>query len=217
MRLKYLILSAAFAVVLSETVAAQNTDKAKAKAKKEELKRYKKMSAEQIMAMKENLDKKTDEVKNCQSELETAKMAAQNLGSQLMVSKNTTDSLLTAVQTLEKDLETSKQELESAAATAAVASAGPLNEKQKNSVYLRIQLGAYKGGSLNNSMMKAGVENEKQDGLNKFVFGYFKSLKEAEKVRQDFVKMGIKDAWIVGYNGSKRIDKEEAEKLMRKK
>lgn len=186
------------------------------KAKKAQLKELKKMKPEQILSLKENISKKNDELKNMQSEIENNRNIAQNLGTQLLATKQTNDSLLVVVYSLQNEVEVASK---AAAQYAVMANSnnGKLTDAMKKGAYFRIQLGAYKTGALNKSMDLAGVESEKGDGLNKYLFGFFKSLPEAEKVRNDFTKLGIADSWVVGYNNGTRILKEEAAEILKKK
>lgn len=83
-------------------------------------------------------------------------------------------------------------------------------EKAPSGVYFRVQIGAYKNFKVANNLNSGPFGTETEDGVYKYVFGYYSTLQEAEMVSSDFVKMGIKDAWVVGFDNGKRISKEEA-------
>lgn len=85
-------------------------------------------------------------------------------------------------------------------------------EKAPSGIYFRVQIGAYKNFKIPNNLNAGPFGTETEGDLYKYVFGYYSTLAEAETVKSDFVKMGIKDAWVVGFDNGKRISKEEAAK-----
>jgi hypothetical protein len=82
--------------------------------------------------------------------------------------------------------------------------------KAPSGIYFRVQIGAYKTFKLNQSASQGPLGTETEGDIYKYLFGYYSTLEEAEQVKTDFVKMGIKDAWVVGFDNGKRISKEEA-------
>ncbi len=61
--------------------------------------------------------------------------------------------------------------------------------------------------------VKEPVKVEVVNGLNKYVVGEFKSSAEALAYREELVKKGCKDAFVVAYLNNRRITPEEAKKL----
>lgn len=86
------------------------------------------------------------------------------------------------------------------------------SEKAPTGIYFRVQIGAYKNFKVQSNLNAGPFGTETEGDIYKYVFGYYSTLDEAETVKSDFVKMGIKDAWVVGFDNGKRISKEEAAK-----
>ncbi len=84
------------------------------------------------------------------------------------------------------------------------------NTKAPTGIYFRVQIGAYKNFKVQGNLSGGPFGTETEGDVYKYVFGYYSTLEEAETVKSDFVKMGIKDAWVVGFDNGKRISKEEA-------
>ena len=182
-------------VCFSTVVNAQS--KEEKRQQKQEMKRLKKMKPEQIQGLMSNLERKNDDIKGCNKEKEELQVIIQNhmLDIQELQSK---------VDSLDKGLIAT-----SASPKADSNATFSWNQAPKTGIYFRIQLGAY--GTYNSkNFNKVEVEKEMDQGLNKYVVGVFGTLKAAEAVRNDIVKLGIKDAWVVSYKDGVRISKEEA-------
>jgi len=83
----------------------------------------------------------------------------------------------------------------------------------KQNVFFKVQVGAYKeprNFKSDNIKGLGKIESEKYpDGITRFTQKQFKTLREAEKLRQKLIAKGVKDAWIVVFSDGKRYTLED--------
>jgi hypothetical protein len=87
-------------------------------------------------------------------------------------------------------------------------------KKHAKGLLYRIQVGAFTKTDFsqydgNNSNFTA----EKDGEIIKYILGYFSSLEEAKNFKAYLQSVGVKDAWIVGYQDGTRVSPEEQQKL----
>ena len=77
-----------------------------------------------------------------------------------------------------------------------------------------VQVGAYVHFDMNQHLVQTDktFEGETRDGMNKYMMGNFKDIKNAEAFKDDVRKLGIKDAFVVAYIDGTRVTMEEAAK-----
>ncbi len=77
----------------------------------------------------------------------------------------------------------------------------------KDGIVFKVQIGAFRNKDLtkyfNNNKNFSGETD--QDGLKKYTLGYFSEYWEADNFKKYLREMGVKDAWVVAYKGSKRL------------
>lgn len=78
-------------------------------------------------------------------------------------------------------------------------------------VYYRVQIGTFK--SNDSSLVNSDQGIEKVDSSYKYVFGLFTEFNDANAVKKDLQKLGIKDAWVVCYFNGVRISRKEAKQI----
>jgi hypothetical protein len=77
-----------------------------------------------------------------------------------------------------------------------------------------VQVGAYVHFDMNQHLVQTDktFEGETRDGMNKYMMGNFKDVKNAESFKDDIRKLGIKDAFVVPYIDGTRVTMDEAAK-----
>ena len=111
---------------------------------------------------------------------------------------------------------------EPALAIAESTEAAEIFESVESGITFSIQVGAFKRGIQSSTLTKfknaAGNHDLNQyknsKGYNVVAVGNFSSLEEAEKVRNELLKKGIKSAYIVAFQNKKRIPVKEAQQLI---
>ena len=87
-------------------------------------------------------------------------------------------------------------------------------EYEKGLIF-KIQVGAYKKIDL--SQYKGNNKNftveEEENGALRYILGYFRDLEEAKNFRNYIRKVGVKDAFVVGYKDGTRLPLEEQDKF----
>ena len=166
---------------------------------KEERKKIKKMSVDEVAAVIKNLESKSNDLKKCSTEKDEMQNLINSLSSEVNSSKSELDSLkkLSIIQ---------KEEGEKLALEAA--NSNPI--KEKKGVYFKVQLGAYNQYRAK-GLGKSEIETEMIENQIKYVLGHFTKVNKAEEFRDELKKLGLADAWIVCYKDGKRITQEAAE------
>lgn len=90
----------------------------------------------------------------------------------------------------------------------------PLTKKQGNVVY-NVQIGAFSNAIQSETLAKKfniseNIKSEMAEGYNKFMVGSFNEYKEARSHRETIKQKGCQGAFVVAYNGAKRITVQEA-------
>lgn len=79
----------------------------------------------------------------------------------------------------------------------------------------RIQIGAYNEIDLTRYFKNAkSVIAESENGVSKYLMGYFASFEEAKEFETVMRKAGFKGAWLVPYNNGDRISDDAAEDIL---
>jgi len=197
-------------------VAVAQSSKEKEKALKEELKRYKKMEPTQIKMMKDNLDKKTEELRK--AEANYAIVSTQLAESQARAASSDSAAQAEHAKTLvlqqrADSLQTENQSLQMRMASMPVAAAGKKGKKGATALYVppttgtwfAVQIGAFNNYSVPGKLMGNGVKEDQQDGMHKYTVGQFSNKADAESLKNSLIEMGVKDAFVVGYKNGQRI------------
>ncbi len=162
---------------------------------KKELKLYKKMKPTQIKQMKMNYEAKLAEMETINNNLKASQDREDSL-QRLFNASNTRLKLMDA------ELNTAKSQAASASGGAAVMSG----------YSFRVQIGSYKNLDISAKMTQGSntFAEKTADGLNRYTIGQYRTYEECESFRGDIVKMGIRDAIVVGYKDGQRISVTEA-------
>ncbi len=85
-------------------------------------------------------------------------------------------------------------------------------QSEAGGLIYKVQIGAFRNKDLtkyfeNNSNFSGDVD---KDGTKKYTLGYFSNYWEADHFKKYLREMGVKDAWIVAYKGSQRIEIKDA-------
>jgi hypothetical protein len=96
--------------------------------------------------------------------------------------------------------------------------AGPVN------ISFRVQIGAYKeeiptevvNGFLKVSTDKGLEQFKDESGTTLYVVGKYKTYEEASKMKDILINEGIRDAFVVAFNGKQKISVEDAKRLLGK-
>ena len=166
---------------------------------KEERKKIKRMSVDEVAAVIKNLESKSNDLKKCSTEKDEMQALINNMSNELNSNKVEIDSLK-KLSIVQKE-ETEKQALEAA-------NSNPI--KEKKGVYFKVQLGAYNQYRAK-GIGKSEIETEMAENQIKYVLGYFTKVNKAEEFRDELKKLGFSEAWIVCYKDGKRITQEAAE------
>ena len=213
--LRYCFLALASLVLLSTSSYAQ-TKKQTEKELKEELKRYRKMDPTQIKAMKDNLDRKTDDLKKAEGNyalvssqlLETqTRLAASD--SVAVAAKTENATLQTKINALQAENDADKEQINMMASRSISTKGkkGMLSTKGAPATgsYYAVQIGAFKAHSVNAKLMGSGIREDVQDGMKKYTVGQFFSRTDADSLKESLVEMGVKDAFVVSYKNGQRL------------
>jgi cell division septation protein DedD len=97
-----------------------------------------------------------------------------------------------------------------------------ITENRSGSINYRVQIGAFSNASVTSGTLarkfgvKGNIISEMQAGLNKFMVGNHNEYKDARDQRET-IKPAINSAFVVAYNGSKRVTVQEALMLTNQK
>jgi hypothetical protein len=166
---------------------------------KEERKKIKKMSVDEVAAVIKNLESKSTDLKKCSTEKDEMQLLLNNMSNEMNANKAEMDSLKKVSLVIKEQQE--KQALEEV-------NSNPM--KEKSGLYFKVQLGAYNQYRAK-GLGKSEIETEMVENQIKYVLGYFTKINKAEDFRDELKKLGLADAWIVCYKDGKRITQEAAE------
>lgn len=107
-----------------------------------------------------------------------------------------------------------QNESNTAAKTTEPVNAGNVAKKEGNVQYA-VQVGAFKNAIQADVLSKKfniteSIKSEMAEGYSKFMVGSFAEYKQARNHREDIKQKGCKSAFVVAYNGAKRITVQEA-------
>jgi cell division protein FtsB len=75
----------------------------------------------------------------------------------------------------------------------------------KQGLVFCVQIGAYKKVNMDGGKSE-NFNTEKEGDVNKFMVGIFDTYPQAEEMKNNLRKMGLKDAWVVAYKDGARVD-----------
>lgn len=89
-----------------------------------------------------------------------------------------------------------------------------ITKKEGNVLYL-VQIGAFRAAIASEKLAKKfsiseNIKSEMAEGYNKFMVGNFNEYKFARDHRETIKQKGCADAFVIAYNGPKRITVQEA-------
>ncbi len=87
--------------------------------------------------------------------------------------------------------------------------------KKEGNVIYNVQIGAFTNAIQSGVLAKKfniseNIKSEMAQGFNKFMVGNFSEYKEARSHRENVKQKGCNSAFVVAYNGAKRITVQEA-------
>lgn len=85
----------------------------------------------------------------------------------------------------------------------------------RSGLVYRVQIGAYVFNDMRNVPVNDDVIIERADGFNKWVIGSYRTYEEAAKLKEELVKAGLKDAFIVPYIDGIRASIQEADNYLK--
>jgi cell division protein FtsN len=160
--------------------------------KDEELKIYAKMTPEQIRQMKMNYEAKLKDAAAVKTELKA--------------SGEREDSLLRLYNAASAKLKMANTEISSALEEAEMAKSGV-----EKGIVFKVQIGAFKAFNMNDQMTSAnGMTVVKEDGLNKYYVGSFKTFDQANSFKKDLAKIGVKGGFVVAFQDGVKTGLEAA-------
>lgn len=185
MRISLLLL--AIALFFSVGVDAQKLPKKEKKALKKEIKAYKKDPA----SYKKMLEDHDEEVKELEAEIEGLQGRIKGLENQLAAQADSIAALRMRL------------------AEAVAAQKVDIRELPDGRAY-QVQIGAYEVFSIKEFLEQDRyMSYEFEEGMEKYMLGYFQDLNFAEQFRDELVRMGIEDAFVVRYEDGARIGPED--------
>ena len=200
--------------LLGAATVTQAQTKEQEKAYREELKRIKKMTPSEIKAMMVKIDKKTREAEECNTQNDQLKQALSEKEQE--IGELRASQLAQATEKAQEVVVAPPQNAPAPTTTprpGSTAASSPMptgSFEQPSGVYFRVQLAAEKGNIAEIVSQELYVEQE--NGYSKLLKGVFYNLEDARKARNYFKRIGIKGAWIVGYENGTRIPVSDAVK-----
>lgn len=129
------------------------------------------------------------------------------------------DSLMYEFKKVQTAFEASRTQVEPTAVNEGSRPVQPSQPAQtvERGVVFRVQIGAYQKFKIDDRLANSekNFSGEYVDGLNKYLIGRFRSYDLAKEFRQDIIKLGIKDAFVVGYVDGVRVSIQEAQRRAR--
>jgi TolA-binding protein len=196
------------AVGIAQPMMAQKSKEDKKK-EKEEAKLWKKKAkgyAKAPLSLRDDLENANKQLKECSDR-------NKNLQSKFAGLEATIDSLQNALNGKNAELaalQTKYDKLQ----TAFEGTKKVVESNIIPGLIYHVQVGAYVHFDMNQHLVQTDktFEGETRDGMNKYMMGNFKDLKNAEAFRDDVRKLGIRDAFVVPYIDGTRVTMDEAAK-----
>ncbi len=176
------------------------------KAEREELRKFSKMKPEEVKELKLRLDRKVREVEECESVRLEMKQQIAEKDDEItklkdnLIAKGTSEAATPTPVVVAEPTKTT-------AATPQNAGSGT-NVADASGVHFRVQISAERNKIPD--FITQELYTEENNGMQKLLKGVFYDINEADAVRKYFVRLGIRDAWVVCYNGNQRISRREA-------
>ncbi|MFN8395944.1 MAG: hypothetical protein U0176_15005 [Bacteroidia bacterium] len=207
-RFASIVLLMFLASMIAQPMMAQKSkdDKKKEKAEAKLWKKKAKSYAKSPLTLRDDLETANKQLKECSDRNKNLQAKFAGLEStidSLQNALNAKNSELAALQTKYDKLQTAFE--------------GTKKVVESNIIpglIYHVQVGAYVHFDMNQHLVQTDktFEGETRDGMNKYMMGNFKDLKNAEGFRDDVRKLGIKDAFVVPYIDGKRVTMDEAAK-----
>lgn len=174
--------------LFSLSANAQELSKPEKKALKKEIKAYKKDPA----SYKKMMEDHEEEVNNLEAEVEGLEGRVEGLQNQIAAQADTIAALRMRLAECEANAKQDMRELPAGRA-------------------YQIQIGAYEVFSIKEFLEQDRyMSYEFDEGMEKYLIGYFQDLNAAESLRDELIRMGIEDAFVVRYEDGSRIGPEDA-------
>jgi molecular chaperone GrpE (heat shock protein) len=197
------------AVAFAHPMKAQQSKEDKKK-EKEEAKLWKKKAktyAKAPLSLRDDLETANRQLKECSDRNKT-------LQGKFAALEGTIDSLQNALNAKNAEMAALNTKYEKLQAAFEAQKSITVSNIIPGLIY-HVQVGAYVHFDMNQHLVQTDktFEGETRDGMNKYMMGNFKDLKNAEAFRDDVRKLGIKDAFVVPYIDGTRVTMDEAAKF----
>ena len=131
-----------------------------------------------------------------------------------VVATNTTQTNVGADNTTQSD-NTNTRKVDNTTKTDNTTANNTVVAKKEGSVAYHVQIGAFTNAIASNVLAKKfnindKIKSEMAEGFSKFMIGNFGEYKEARSNRETIKEKGCRSAFVVAYNGAKRITVQEA-------
>ncbi len=196
------------AAVIAQPLMAQKSkdDKKKEKAEAKLWKKKAKTYAKAPLSLRDDLETANKQLKDCSDRnkaLQGKFAALENTIDSLQNALNAKNAEMAALQIKYDKLQTAFE--------------GTKKVVESNIIpglIYHVQVGAYVHFDMNQHLVQTDktFEGETRDGMNKYMMGNFKDVKNAESFKDDIRKLGIKDAFVVPYIDGTRVTMDEAAK-----
>lgn len=185
--------------VLSPKISAQNPNTELSKSEKKKWKTIARAYGKNPVALK-LLTEEHSYLKKNSTEWEAEIVRLK----EMLATKNQNNSMqLATIEELRSEILSLREELQRTRMTA--------NQNQYDiGVWFRVQIGAYEKEQLNAGQLNSDKLSVEGGDLQRIVLGHYRNYDEAQQMRDNLRKLGLKDAWIVSYKDGRRIPIEDA-------
>lgn len=185
--------------VLSPKISAQNPNTELSKSEKKKWKTIARAYGKNPVALK-LLTEEHSYLKKNSTEWEAEIVRLK----EMLATKNQNNSMqLATIEELRSEILSLQEELQRTRMTA--------NQNQYDiGVWFRVQIGAYEKEQLNAGQLNSDKLSVEGGDLQRIVLGHYRNYDEAQQMRDNLRKLGLKDAWIVSYKDGRRIPIEDA-------
>lgn len=185
--------------VLSPKISAQNPNTELSKSEKKKWKTIARAYGKNPVALK-LLTEEHSYLKKNSTEWEAEIVRLK----EMLATKNQNNSIqLATIEELRSEILSLQEELQRTRMTA--------NQNQYDiGVWFRVQIGAYEKEQLNAGQLNSDKLSVEGGDLQRIVLGHYRNYDEAQQMRDNLRKLGLKDAWIVSYKDGRRIPIEDA-------
>ena len=185
--------------VLSPKISAQNPNTELSKSEKKKWKTIARAYGKNPVALK-LLTEEHSYLKKNSTEWEAEIVRLK----EMLATKNQNNSMqLATIEELRSEILSLQEELQRTRMTAS-------QNQYDIGVWFRVQIGAYEKEQLNAGQLNSDKLSVEGGDLQRIVLGHYRNYDEAQQMRDNLRKLGLKDAWIVSYKDGRRIPIEDA-------